>query len=245
MHSESGAAAALHGALQTRGGEGPERSPASARTRATTISPRCRPRPEAHMIDLSTRYLGLSLTSPLVASASPLGESLDNIRAMEDAGAAAVVLHSLFEEQLDVEGTHLDPYLTQGAESYAEARDYFPDLSGYNLGPDAYLECVRRAKETVRIPVIASLNGVSTGGWIDYAKKIEQAGADALELNIYTIPTDPNVTAAEVEQQYINLVRDVKSSIGIPVAVKLGPYFSAMANMAKRLEGAGADALVL
>src|SRR5262245_37837503 len=162
----------------------------------TNISPRCHPRLEAYMVDLSTRYLGLALISPLVASASPLCESIDNIRAMEDAGAAAVVLHSLFEEQLDVESTHLDRYLTQGAESYAEARDYFPDLTRYNLGPDAYLEHVRRAKETVGIPIIGSLNGVSTGGWINFAKQIEQAGADALELHIYYIPTDPHLTGS-------------------------------------------------
>jgi dihydroorotate dehydrogenase (fumarate) len=195
------------------------------------------------MIDLSTRFLGLSLTSPLVASASPLCESLDNIRALEDAGAAAVVLHSLFEEQL--ESTHLDRYLTQGVESYAEARDYFPDLTGYNLGPDAYLEHVRRAKETVRIPVIGSLNGVSTGGWIEFAKKIEQAGADALELNVYYVPTDPQLTGGQVEQMYVDLVRNVKRSLSIPVAVKLGHVFSAIANLSQRLADAGADGLVL
>jgi len=197
------------------------------------------------MIDLSTRYLGLPLANPLVASASPLCESLDNIRAMEDAGAAAVVLHSLFEEQLDVESTHLDRYLAQGAESYAEALDYFPDLTGYNLGPDAYLEHLRRAKEAVGIPIIGSLNGVSTGGWIEFAKKIEQAGADALELNVYYIPTDPHLTGGQVEQMYVDLVRNVKRSLTIPVAVKLGHGFSAIANVAQRLADAGADGLVL
>ena len=146
------------------------------------------------MIDLSTRYLGLLLIKPAGRSASPLCESIDNIRAMEDAGAAAVVLHSLFEEQLDVESTHLDRYLTQGAESYAEALDYFPDLTKYNLGPDGYLEHVRRAKEAVGILIIGSLNGVSTGRWIEFAKKIEQAGADALSLNVYYLPTDPQLT---------------------------------------------------
>jgi len=197
------------------------------------------------MIDLSTRYLGLPLTSPLVVSASPLCESLDNIRAMEDAGAAAVVLHSLFEEQIDVEGSHLDRYLTHGAESHAEALDYFPDLAGYNLGPDGYLEHLRRAKESVAIPVIGSLNGVSTGGWIDFAKKIEQAGADALELNIYYVPTDPALTGAQVERMYTDLVRDVKASVSIPVAVKLGHAFTALANLARHLDVVGADALVL
>ena len=197
------------------------------------------------MIDLSTRYLGLPLISPLVASASPLCESVDNIRAMEDAGAAAVVLHSLFEEQLDIESTHLDRYLTQGAESYAEALDYFPDLTKYNLGPDGYLEHVRRAKEAVGIPIIGSLNGVSTGRWIEFAKKIEQAGADALELNVYYLPTDPQLTGGQVEQMYVDLVRNVKRSVRIPVAVKLGHGFSAIGNLAQRLAEAGAEGLVL
>ena len=197
------------------------------------------------MIDLSTRYLGLPLTSPLVASASPLCESVDNIRAMEDAGVAAVVLHSLFEEQLDIESTHLDRYLTHGAESYAEALDYIPDLTGYNLGPDGYLEHVRRAKEAVEIPIIGSLNGVSTGGWIEFAKKIEQAGADALELNVYYMPTDPALTSNEVERMYVDLVRDVKTSVSIPVSVKLGHAFTAIANVARQLDAVGADGLVL
>jgi dihydroorotate dehydrogenase (fumarate) len=197
------------------------------------------------MIDLSTRYLGLRLASPLVASSSPLCESVDNIRAMEDAGAAAVVLHSLFEEQLDVESTHLDRYLTHGAESYAEALDYFPDLTGYNLGPDGYLEHVRRAKEAVGIPIIGSLNGVSTGGWIEFAKKIEQAGADALELNVYYVPTDPLLTGVQVERMYADLVRDVKASVSIPVAVKLGHAFTALANVARHLDLVGANGLVL
>lgn len=197
------------------------------------------------MIDLSTRYLGLQLASPLVASSSPLCESVDNIRAMEDAGAAAVVLHSLFEEQLEVESTHLDRYLTHGGESYAEALDYFPDLTGYNLGPDGYLEHVRRAKEAVDIPIIGSLNGVSTGGWTDFAKQIEQAGADALELNVYYVPTDPLLTGVQVEQMYADLVRDVKASVTIPVAVKLGHAFTALANVARHLDLAGANGLVL
>lgn len=197
------------------------------------------------MIDLSTRYLGLRLASPLVASPSPLCESLDNIRAMEDAGAAAVVLHSLFEEQIDLESYHLDRYLSHGTESYAESVSYFPDMHDYNLGPEGYLEHVRRAKEAVRIPVIGSLNGVSTGGWTRYAKKIEEAGADALELNVFYVPTDPALTGAEVEQMYVDLVRDVKGSVSIPVAVKLGHSFSAMANLARRLDACGAEALVL
>ena len=197
------------------------------------------------MIDLSTRYLGLSLTSPLVASSSPLCESVDNIRAMEDAGAAAVVLHSLFEEQLDVESQHLDRYLSHGAESYAEALEYFPDLRRYNLGPDGYLEHIRRAKAAVDIPVIASLNGVSSGGWTSFAKQIQEAGADALELNIFYVPTDPGYTGGDMEAMYVDLVDEVRAVVTIPLAVKLGSAFTALANLAVRLDGAGANGLVL
>ncbi len=197
------------------------------------------------MVDLSTTYLGLTLKNPLVVSASPLCEKIDNIRRMEDAGASAVVLPSLFEEQITLESHHLDRYLSHGTESFAESLTYFPDMIDYNLGPDGYLEHIRRAKFVVDIPIIGSLNGSSTGGWISYAKKIEEAGADALELNTYYIPTDPELTGAQVEQMYLDLVRDVKASIKIPVAVKLNAYFSAVPNMAKRLDQAGADALVL
>ena len=197
------------------------------------------------MIDLGTRYLGLALSSPLVASASPLCEELANIRQMEDAGASAVVLPSLFEEQITLESHHLDDHLSHGTESYAESLSYFPDMVAYNLGPDAYLEHLRRAKAAVGIPVIGSLNGVSTGGWIEHARKIEAAGADALELNIYYVPTDPDMSAADVESRYVHLVRDVKASLRIPVAVKIGHAFSAPANLARRLDGAGADGLVL
>ena len=197
------------------------------------------------MPDLSTRYLGLTLANPLVASASPLCESLDNIRRMEDAGAGAVVLHSLFEEQIDVESRQLDRYLSNSTESYAEALSYFPDFHDYRLGPDAYLEHVGRAKHAVSIPVVASLNGVSAGGWIDFATKIQQAGADALELNVAYVPTDPRLTSLDVERMYENVVRDVKSSVSIPVAVKLGHAFTAMVNFAGRLDRTGVDALVL
>ena len=197
------------------------------------------------MIDLSTTYLGLTLKNPLVVSAGPLCEDIGNIRRMEDAGAAAVVLHSLFEEQIDQESHILDRHLTMGTDSFAESLTYFPDMSDYNLGPDGYLEHLRKAKAAVDIPVIGSLNGVSTGGWIRYARLIEMAGADALELNVYYIPTDPEMTGAQVEQMYLDLVRDVKASVKIPVAVKLGHAFSAMANMAQRLDDVGADALVL
>ncbi|HET7342390.1 MAG TPA: dihydroorotate dehydrogenase-like protein [Methylomirabilota bacterium] len=197
------------------------------------------------MPDLGTRYLGLSLTSPLVASPSPLCEEIGNIRRMEDAGAAAVVLHSLFEEQIDLESHHLDRYLSHGTESYFESLTYFPDMASYRLGPEGYLEHVRRAKAAVDIPVIGSLNGVSTGGWTSYARKIEQAGADALELNIAFIPTDPAMTGAEVEQLCVDLVRDVRRAVTIPVAVKVGHMFSAPANLAGRLDEAGASGLVL
>ena len=197
------------------------------------------------MTDLSTSYLGLSLKNPLVVSPSPLCQDLGSIRQMEDAGAAAVVLHSLFEEQLTLESQDLDHFLTHGTDSFAEALSYYPDMGQYKLGPDAYLEHIRKAKAAVKIPIVGSLNGVSTGGWISFAKKIEQAGADALELNVYYIPTDPEMSGAQVEQMYADLVRDVRASVKIPVAVKLGPYFSALASMARRLDQAGANGLVL
>jgi dihydroorotate dehydrogenase (fumarate) len=197
------------------------------------------------MTDLSTSYLGLSLKNPLVVSPSPLCQDLGSSRQMEDAGAAAVVLHSLFEEQLTLESQDLDHFLTHGTDSFAEALSYYPDMGQYKLGPDAYLEHIRKAKAAVKIPIVGSLNGVSTGGWISYAKKIEQAGADALELNVYYIPTDPEMSGAQVEQMYADLVRDMRASVKIPVAVKLGPYFSALASMARRLDQAGANGLVL
>jgi dihydroorotate dehydrogenase (fumarate) len=197
------------------------------------------------MTDLTTTYLGLNLKNPLVASASPLCEHLDNIKRMEDAGAGAAVLHSLFEEQISFESQHLNQFLTYGTESFAESLSYFPDLGNYKLGPDGYLDHVRRAKAAVGIPVIGSLNGVSTGGWIRYAKMIQEAGADALELNVYYIPTDPEMTGAQVEQMYLDLVRDVKATLKIPVAVKLGHAFTAIANLVRRLDQAGADGLVL
>jgi dihydroorotate dehydrogenase (fumarate) len=197
------------------------------------------------MSDLTTTYLGLTLKNPLVASPSPLCEELGNLRQMEDAGASAIVLHSLFEEQLTLESQDLDHFLMHGTESFAEALSYYPDVAEYKMGPDTYLEHVRKAKAAVKIPIIGSLNGVSTGGWISHAKKIEQAGVDALELNVYYIPTDPDMSGAQVEQMYADLVRDVRASVKIPVAVKLGPYFSAMASMARRLDQAGANGLVL
>jgi dihydroorotate dehydrogenase (fumarate) len=196
-------------------------------------------------MDLTTTYMGMALKNPIVPSASPLSESLDNIRRMEDAGAAAVVMYSLFEEQITLESQQLDHYLSYGVESFAEALSYFPDMETYKVGPDDYLDRVHRAKQAVDIPIIGSLNGVSTGGWIEYARQIEGAGADGLELNVYYIPTDLEMTSAEVEQLYLDILRDVKKTVSIPVAMKLSPYFSATANMAQRLAGAGADALVL
>jgi dihydroorotate dehydrogenase (fumarate) len=197
------------------------------------------------MIDLSTTYHGLNLENPLVVSASPLAEELKNLRRMEDSGAAAIVLPSLFEEQINIESSELDQFLQQGTESFAESLTYFPDMTGYNLGPEGYCEHVRRAKAAVGIPIIASLNGSSIGGWIQYAKKIQDAGADALELNIYYIPTSTEQTGDEVEKLYCDLVSRVKSSLRIPVAIKISAYFSSLPYMAKRLDQAGADALVL
>lgn len=197
------------------------------------------------MIDLTTRYLNLTLKNPLVASASPLCESLDNIRRLEDHGIAAVVLPSLFEEQINLESEALHADLSRGAQSFAESLNYFPNLNTYNLGPDGYLDLIRKAKTSVSVPVIGSLNGVSQGGWIRYAREMEQAGADAIELNVYSIVTDPELSADRVEQGYADLVRAVKQSVRIPVAVKLSHFFSAPANAASRLDAAGADALVL
>lgn len=197
-------------------------------------------------MDLTTTYLGLNLRSPLVPSAAaPLSEDIDNIRRMEDAGAGAVVLHSLFEEQLVQEKFELHHHLTYGTESFAESLSYFPEPETFHVGPELYLEHIRQAKAAVQIPIIASLNGYTPGGWVEYAGLMQQAGADAIELNIYYVPTDPNVTSAEVEENYINILRAVKAEVTIPVAIKLSPFFSNMANMAKRLDSAGANALVL
>ena len=196
-------------------------------------------------MDLTTTYMGLKLRNPLVHSSSPLTQSLDGFRRLEDAGAAAIVMHSLFEEQIRFEAEELDHYLSYGTESFAEALSYFPNMESYNVGPEAYLDLIRQAKAAVGVPVIGSLNGVSTGGWTKYARMIQEAGADALELNVYYIPTDARMTGAQVEQLYLDLIREVKGSVSIPVAVKLGPHFSAMANMARQLDEAGADGLVL
>jgi dihydroorotate dehydrogenase (fumarate) len=196
-------------------------------------------------IDLSTTYLGLKLKNPVVASASPLSESVHNVRRLEDAGAAAVVLHSLFEEQVELESDELDTFLRQGEEISPEAASHFPELMFPVMAPEAYLKHIEKCKQAVKIPVIASLNGTTTGGWIHYAKQMQQAGADALELNIYYVAADSELTSEQVESRYIDLVKAVKAVVTIPVAVKLGPYFSSMANFAKRLDAAGANALVL
>ena len=197
-------------------------------------------------MDLTTTYLGLQLRSPLVVgAAAPLTEDLDNIKRMEDAGAAAVVLHSVFEEQLTQEQFELQHHLEYGTHSFAEALTYFPEPEVFHTGPEEYLNQIRQAKEMVNIPIIASLNGSTLGGWTDYARQIEQAGADALELNIYYVPTDFDLTASQVEANYLDILRSVKSAVTIPVAIKLSPFFSNMANMAKQLTEAGADGLVL
>ena len=197
------------------------------------------------MPDLTTTYLGLTLKNPVVASASPLSRRLYTARRLEDAGAAAIVMYSLFEEQITHESHELDHYLERGTHSYAEALSYFPDLDHYNIGPEQYLEHLRRVKEAVSIPVIGSLNGISTGGWVEYAHKIEQAGADALELNIYYVPTDVDLSGAELEETYVQLVRDVRARVKLPIALKLSQFFTSLPNMAKRFVEAGANGLVL
>jgi len=196
-------------------------------------------------MDLSTKYLGMELKSPLVASASPLSEKIENIKLMEDSGAAAVVLYSLFEEQIEMEQHELHHHLTYGTHSFAEALTYFPEPSDFYVGPEGYLDLIRRAKAAVDIPVIGSLNGYTIGGWTHYAKLFQEAGADAIELNLYYIPTDPDATAEQVEKGYLDVVTAVRAEVTIPVAVKLSPFFSNLAHMAKKLDEAGADGLVL
>jgi dihydroorotate dehydrogenase (fumarate) len=196
-------------------------------------------------MDLTTTYMGLKLKNPLVPSASPLSRDIDTIKLMEEKGAAAVILESLFEEQIAHERAELNYFLSHGTESFAEALSYFPEPESYDFGPDAYLEHIRKAKASVAIPIIASLNGVSTGGWIDFAKKMQQAGADALELNIYYLAADANKSGQQIEDNYLSVLKAVKSNVTIPVAMKLSPYFTSMSAFAKLLDEAGADALVL
>ncbi len=196
-------------------------------------------------MDLKTKYMGLQLKNPIVPSASPLSENVDGIKRMAEAGAGAVVMFSLFEEQLKME-QHLETeQLAAGTESFAEALSYFPKVDDYHVGPEQYLDILNKASQAVDIPIIGSLNGISSEGWIDYARKMQDAGAKGIELNIYHIPTDPKLSGAKVEKMYVEVVKAVTKSVTIPVAVKLSPFFSSMANMAKRLKSAGAKALVL
>lgn len=196
-------------------------------------------------MNLTTNYLGLELKNPIVPSAGPLSHEISNIKAMEDAGAAAVVLYSLFEEEIEHESLELHHHTTAHQDSFAEALDYFPEPFDFKVGPDKYLEHIRKAKEAVNIPVIASLNGKSVGGWIDYAKKIEQAGADALELNIYFLASDSKKPGNEIEREYLNIVKAVKMNVNIPIAVKMHPFFSSVSWMAEQLSNVGADGLVM
>jgi dihydroorotate dehydrogenase (fumarate) len=196
-------------------------------------------------MDLSTKYLGMQLRTPLVASASPLSQEISGIRNLEDAGASAVVLYSLFEEQLHKEALELELHLNAGTESFAESITYFPHSSEFHTGPDEYLEHIRKAKSAVDIPIIASINGASLGGWAKYARQVEQAGADAIECNLYFIPTNTEILGSEVETTYANILREVKTSVQIPIAAKLSPFFSNLANVAKRFDQIGTNGLVL
>jgi len=196
-------------------------------------------------MDLSTQYLGLNLKNPLIPSASPLSRDIQTMMEMEQAGASAIVLYSLFEEEIFVEDQVLDESLTAGSEAYAEALSYLPEAIFYQTGPDSYLDHVRRAKEKLSIPVIGSLNGISPGGWVRYAKEIESAGADALELNMYYLPTDPSLPGNVVEDMYLELLGEMRKQVTLPIAVKLSPFFSALPHFALRLIGAGAQGLVL
>jgi dihydroorotate dehydrogenase (fumarate) len=197
------------------------------------------------MVDLKTTYLGLELKNPIVASSSPISEKIERVQAFEEAGVSAVVMYSLFEEQIIHESLELDHYLNKDTESYSEALTYFPEVGRYTLSPELYIERVKSLKKAVNIPIIGSLNGVSTGGWIEYAKRIEDAGADALELNLYYLPTDLNLSSAELETAYITLVENVCSKVQIPIAVKLSQAFTALPNFAHQVVNAGAKGLVL
>ena len=196
-------------------------------------------------MDLTTTYMGMTLKNPIVPSASPLSHTVESIRQVEEAGASALVMYSLFEEQIRLESQQLDHHLSYFTESYAESLDFFPEMGAYRIGPEEYLHLIQRAKEAVDIPIIGSLNGITPGGWVEYGKMIEEAGADGLELNVYYIPTDPTLGGREVEQMYLDVLKAVKAKLTIPVAIKLNPFFSAPAFMARQLAEAGADALVL
>ena len=196
-------------------------------------------------MDLTTKYMGMTLKSPLVVSASPLSKNLDGIKRIEDSGAAALVMYSIFEEQIENEQKELLYNTTVGTESFAEALSYFPQMDEFNLGPDQYLELIRNAKDSVEIPVIASINGKTLGGWTDFAKQMQQAGADGIELNIYNIPTSLDLSSQALENNYLEILKAVKSAVTIPVALKLSPFFTNFAYSAKKFDEAGADALVL
>ena len=197
------------------------------------------------MTDLTTTYLGLELKNPLVASASPLSKKVEHAKKLEEAGVSAIVMYSLFEEQIIHDSLELDHYLTRGTHAFAEAMTYLPDLGTYNMGPEKYVDHISALKKAVSIPVIASLNGVSKGGWVRYARLMQDAGADALELNMYYLPADPELTGQELEDNYVDLVAEVKAAISIPLAVKLSPFITSLPNFARRLVTAGADGLVL
>ncbi|MBI5373319.1 MAG: dihydroorotate dehydrogenase-like protein [Sphingobacteriales bacterium] len=196
-------------------------------------------------MNLQSTYMGLKLNSPIVVSACTLADQVDNVVKMEENGAGAVVMPSLFEEQIRKEEARVKTVMSETSYAFPEAMDYFPDLEDFNVGVDDYLENIRKAKERVKIPVIGSLNGITTEGWIDYARQIEQAGADGLEVNIFFIPGDIAMSSSEVEHRYLNIIESIKLSVKMPVAVKLNPYFSSMGNMALRMKNSGADALVL
>jgi dihydroorotate dehydrogenase (fumarate) len=196
-------------------------------------------------MNLTTKYLGFKLRTPLVPSASPLSEKIDNIKRMEDAGASAIVFHSLFEEQVRRDHHELQFYLDQGTDSYAESLSYFPEHADFKVGPEAYLEHIAEAKAAVAIPIIGSLNGATFGGWMKYAREIEQAGADALELNIYNVQSDADRPAEDIENEYLTIIASIKTQLNIPVAVKLSPFFTNFAHFARRADRQGADALVL
>lgn len=197
------------------------------------------------MIDLSTNYMGLKLKNPVVASSSPFWEDVTNIKKAEKSGASAIVLHSLFQEQTEIEQEELNRFLVEGSESYAEAITYYPEIKEFKFLPEQYVELVKEAKENSGIPIIGSINGISEGGWLKYAEKIENAGADALELNIYFIPTDTSKTSSAIEENYFNLIKSVKQKVKIPVAVKLSPYFTSIPNIMQNFDKAGADAFVI
>lgn len=213
-------------------------NPSRGRERTSSMTPE-------GTVELRTRYMGLALEHPIVASASPLSEHLDTIKRMEDAGAAAVVMFSLFEEQLAHEAAALEHFTSCGSNSFAEALSYFPSTHEYDVGAQQYLELLRRAHESVDIPIMASLNGMTNAGWIDYAKEMEQAGADAIELNVFYIPASLDISGREVEDRYVEIAAHVKGAVSIPVALKLSPFFSAFGHMAKRLDDVGIDGLVL